>query len=360
MSTDESAGDKTEEPTERKRQDVRERGSVAKSQDLTTAAGVLAAAAAMSMCGSDVVSNLKELLRNSLSVPAWTDLDLPDVLRIAWTHAGLFVRCTGPWLAIMLVAGVIVNVAQVGLFLTPKSLQPDPQRINPVSGFGRVFSMQGIVRMLAALLKLIVCVLIASGFILSNLPKTLFSVETSVEAAAGLTGELAIALAFRLAIALVVLAVAEYGFQLWKFEQELKMTRQELRDEMRNMEGDPMIRQRRREAHRKLAQAKQLQDVRTADAIVTNPTHYAVAIKYDSKRMAAPIVVAKGVDGVAERIRHVAVQSRVPIIEKPDLARALYRDVKVGYPVPVELYEAVAEILAYVYRLSGRSRKSAG
>ncbi len=162
-------------------------------------------------------------------------------------------------------------------------------------------------------------------------------------------------LAFQLSAALVSLALLDFLYQRWKFEQDLRMTKQEVRDELKEMEGNPMMRQRRREAHRKVAQARELHQVRTADVVITNPTEIAVAIKYDPSKMAAPVVVAKGMGVIAASIRRIAIENRVPIIERKELARALYRTIKVGQPIPVEMYQVFVEIMAYVYKLTGRT-----
>ena len=173
------------------------------------------------------------------------------------------------------------------------------------------------------------------------------------------TGTWLVSLAFQMALGLVVLAGLDYGFQLWKFEQDIKMTKQEVRDELRHMEGDPQIRMRRREAHRKLVSARQVQQTKNADVVITNPTELAIAIKYDAAKMEAPIVIAKGKGALAARIRRVAAENGIPIVEKKPLAQALYRLVKVGQAIPTELYEGVAEILAYVYRLSRKQSRRA-
>lgn len=353
MAEDDS-GDKTEDPTERKRHDVREKGSVARSHDLTLACSVLAAASAVYSCGPGAFAETQQLMRGSFAAEPWTKLDVPDVVRVSWATGFAFAKIVLPWLSVMFLSAIVANLAQVGFFVTPNAIQPDLNRLNPISGFGRVFSLQSAVKLLGSMLKLAVFMTVTSGFLMSLIPQLLQTPESDFRQLCGLFGTSAVTLSFRLAIALVMLAVADYGFQLWKFEQDLKMTKQEIRDEFRNMEGDPQIRSRRREAHRKLINARQMNDVKRADAVVTNPTHYAVALRYDPATMAAPAVVAKGVDTIAEQIRRIAAEHRVPIIEKPALARALYRDVKVGQSVPVELYEAVAEILGYVYRLSGK------
>jgi len=196
-------------------------------------------------------------------------------------------------------------------------------------------------------------------FVKGRTPEFLHAIDLDILGFCRQLGNWLVALAFQLSLGLFVLAAFDYGFQLWKFEQDIKMTKQEVRDEMRHMEGDPHIRQKRREAHRKLANARQVQQAKNADVVITNPTEIAVAIKYDATKMEAPIVLAKGKDLLAARIRKVAAENGIPIVEKKPLAQALYRLVKVGQPIPVELYAGVAEILAYVYRLSKGARKSA-
>lgn len=352
-------GDKTELPTDRRRQEMRERGNVARSVDLNTAVSVLAAATALNFLGPDAVSSLIDLLRKCLTAPVWTDIDSKMIVGELVSIGILLVRGVGPLFALMLLSSVAINLAQVGFLVSTESLQPNLSRINPLEGFKRIFSMQGIVRLVGSAIKLIVLTAVVAGFISAQLPLFLRSADLETVQICRQTGESLISLSFQLALALGGLALLDYGFQWWKFEQDLKMTKEEVREEMRHMEGDPHIRQRRKEAHRKLTDARQLQQVKTADVVVTNPTEFAVALKYDAKKMAAPIVVAKGADAQAQRIRRVAAENGVPIVEKKPLARALYRDVKVGQPVPVELYEAVAEILAYVYRLNAKQRKRA-
>jgi len=176
---------------------------------------------------------------------------------------------------------------------------------------------------------------------------TLFYVEGAV-----------VKLAFQLSSALVFLALLDFLYQRWKLEQDLRMSKQEVRDELKEMEGDPVMRQRRREAHRKVAQARELRQVRTADVVITNPTEIAVALKYDPEKMAAPIVVAKGMGEIAASIRRIAAENRIPIIERKEVARSLYRTIKVGQPVPIEMYQVFVEIMAYVYHVTGRTPRS--
>lgn len=353
----EDTGDKTEQPTDRRRQQMRERGNVVRSVDLGVAAATLATTAGLAWLGPDFIDNLATLLKQQLSQPADHTIDLIGISRrIAGLTLSAIVIMTG-WFLMQVLTAIAINLAQVGFNASWEPVTPQWSRINPISGLSRLFSMQAVVRLAGSILKLVVLGLLTYGAIGSHLESALGETDIGVSRSAARLGGALIGLATSFSIALVVLAAFDYGFQYWKFEQDLLMTKQEVRDEYKEMEGDPLIRQQRREAHRKLAQSKQMNAVKTADALVTNPTQIAVAIKYDEKQMAAPVVVAKGMNDIAARMRQIAAEHQVPIIERKPLARALYRDVKVGRPVPEELYGAVAEILAYVYRLSGKDKR---
>jgi flagellar biosynthetic protein FlhB len=359
MAEDREGGDKTELPTDRRREEVRERGNVARSVDLAVAASIVAAAGVLYFFGGGIAASQVEILRTSLSAPAWTSLDLGKVSVEMWKLAGLTAAAVLPGLALVVVSAVAINAAQVGFFITTEPLSPNFERINPLAGFRRLLSLASSVRLAGSLLKLAVACAIVAGFVIGRLPEFLHSIDLDTAGFCRQLGNWLVAVSFQLSLGLFVLAVLDYGFQLWKFEQDIKMTKQQVRDELRHMEGDPQIRQKRREAHRKLSNARQVQQAKNADVVITNPTEIAVAIKYDSTKMDAPIVLAKGKDLLAARIRRVAAENGIPIVEKKPLAQALYRMVKVGQPIPVELYEGVAEILAYVYRLSKGKQKRA-
>ncbi|MBI3865637.1 MAG: EscU/YscU/HrcU family type III secretion system export apparatus switch protein [Planctomycetia bacterium] len=359
MAEDQDTGDKTELPTERRREEVRERGNVARSVDLNVAASVLTAAAVLNFFGGDVASSLHDVLHRSLSAPAWIELDTPRLMNELLTLSRPVASALLPGLALIMVSAVAVNSAQVGFVLTTEPLSPNFERINPLAGARRLLSLQSTVRMAGGLLKLVVSTAIVVGFIAARIPEFLHGVDTDTASFCRQLGGWLAALAFQMSLGLVGLAVLDYGFQLWRFEQDIKMTKQEIRDEMRHMEGDPHIRQRRRESHRKLVSARQVQQARNADVVITNPTELAIAIKYDPKKMDAPVVIAKGKDLLAAQIRRVAAEHGIPIIEKKPLAQALYRLVKVGQAIPADLYEGVAEILAYVYRLSNQRARRA-
>jgi len=351
-------GDKTELPTDRRRQEVREKGNVAKSVDLNAAALMIAAAMAMAFLGHSLVYTLADFLSASLRGPAWDRLDQGLLMKHLAGNGTLVLKALVPFLLMMAVAAIVANLAQVGFLISTEVLQPKFSRLNPLEGVKRIFSIQGLVKLAISVAKLVLFTSLAAWFIWTSLGQFLSFTGGDLAGSAAATGRALIGLAFLLSLSLLALALLDYGYQRWKFEQDLMMTKQEVREEMRQMEGDPMIRARRREAHRKLALSRQMQQVKEADVVVTNPTHIAVAIKYDAEKMAAPIVVAKGQGYLAERIRTLAAEHGVPIVEKKPLARALYQTVKVGHPVPTDLYEVVAEILAYVYRLKGKAPKN--
>lgn len=351
---EEQFGEKTEQPTDRRREQMRERGNVARSQDLVVAASVLAATMAMSFFGPDFFNGGAGLLHERLGATAWTTLDPHFVTK---EIAGLCLtagKLCGGWMLAMMVAAVLVNLAQVGFMIVTEPLMPQLSRINPLSGLQRIFSSEGAARLAGSVLKLTILSIVAYSCIRVLVGPSLLGTNQDAGRIAEQVGNNLIRLGAYLSLSLMAIAGLDYLYHWWKFEQDLKMTKQEIREEYKEMDGDPHIRQQRKEAHKKLVQSKQMNAVKTADAVVTNPTEIAVAIKYDESKMAAPIVVAKGMGELAARIRKLAAEHRVPIVERKPLARALYRDVKVGHPIPLDLYSAVAEILAYVYRLRGK------
>lgn len=352
MASDEF-GEKTEQPTDHRRTEAREKGNVARSQDLNAAGLMLTAALAISVFGLAVLNSLGKLIQASLGTVSVTGFDSTQVVKRFRSLAEYSMTAVGPFV-LMLVAGVIfVNFLQVGFMVTPEAIQPKLSRLNPIEGFKRIFSIRALVRLAGSLMKLLVVVAIAALLITSLLPTFLQLVGATPPFLLKSIHESVVTLAFQLAIALVALAILDFGFQKWKHEQDLRMTKQEVREEMKQMDGDPHMRQRRKEVHQKLAQAKELGQVKHADVVVTNPTHIAVALKYDPNTMPAPIVIAKGMGEIAVRIRTLAAEHRVPILERKEVARALYRNVKVGQQIPAEMYEVFVEIMAYVYRITG-------
>ncbi len=346
--------DKTEDPSDRRREETREQGNIPRSADLNAAFLAVAITGAFYFVGSDLSKSLAQMLRMALSQEPWDILHQDMLFTHILTLSGGVVTSVLPLFAVMVFSALAGGAMQAGFHITPTAIQPNWARLNPLSGIGRIFSLQGTMRVVGSILKLLILGTVAYSFLGSLWPQAMRTSQLEVSALASLTGESLMALSFQMALALTILAGLDYGYQYWQFEKNLKMTKQEIRDEMKMMEGDPHIRQRRKEAHKKLVDSRQMAAAKTADVMITNPTEIAVALKYDPAKMDAPIIVAKGVGLLAGRLRQIAAQNGIPIVEKKPLARALYYDVKVGHPVPIELYAAVAEIMAYVIRLKGK------
>jgi flagellar biosynthetic protein FlhB len=263
-------------------------------------------------------------------------------------------RALAPVLIGIVLIAIVVDVLQVGLVLNGKKIQPNLGALNPLKGVGRLFGkgrkpMNGVITGA----KLLLVGFVAYSAIHGRLPQIVMAQQLDFLQIFGLGSELVYAIGIRIGVVLLILAILDYAYQKYSMEQDLKMTKQEVKDEMRRMDGDPRVKQRRMQLARQMMKDQIKKDVPTADVIVTNPTHFAVALKYDADSMHAPRVVAKGHDYMALRIREIAIANGIPILERPPLARALYKLVEVGQEIPEQYYSAVAEIWAYVYELSG-------
>jgi flagellar biosynthetic protein FlhB len=348
-----SAEDKTEPPTPRKRREARAKGQVARSQDLTAAALLFAAFLTLRFVGPPLWTSLVALVAAALTPDSPTRLDeLPVfVSAITWELA----QRLGPYLLIIMVAGLLVLFAQVGPLLTFQPLIPSLNKINPLKGIQRLFSIRSIMLGTINFGKLAVVGLVAYLALTQEAAAIFFASTLGFFDVVRLGGTLMFELCMQLSAALLVLALLDFAWQRHKHERDLRMTKEEVKDEMRSMEGDPAVKRRRRQLQLQLAMQRLQKDVPAADVVVTNPTHLAVAIGYDAETMAAPKVVAKGADQVAIRIRQIAAQHGIPIVERKPLARALFEAVDVGQYIPERFYKAIAEILAYVYELTGRA-----
>lgn len=344
--------ERTEPASPRRREEARERGQVARSADLSSAVILLAAVLALQFLGRPLIGGLFASAASVLEGLALVDGDPATLLA---QFGGAFTAVLLgflPFVGIVLAAALAANLVQVGFLFTAKPLAPDLDRINPVSGLARLFSARGLLRLVAGLLKLALVGLVVFWTLWAERVRLVELSGRGFEPILGIAVDLMSVLSLRAAIALLVLALFEYGVQRWQYERDLRMSKQEVREELKRYEGDPRIRERRRAIQQQLALQRMLLGVPEATVVVTNPTHLAVAIRYE-KSMEAPVVVAKGAEQLARRIRESALDHAVPVVERKDLARSLYRTVDVGQSIPPGLYQAVAEILAYVYRLKG-------
>lgn len=344
-------GDKTEDPTPSRRKEAREEGNVARSQDLSASALLVALLIALWMLGSRLWEAMLGVATRSLG-ESLGQTTTADLSRLGMTTLSDVAYGILPLLGAVVVVAVVANVAQVGLLLTPKKLQPNPGVLDPIKGLKKLFFESKTYVMFGMnLAKLAVVGAVAWWAVESELPTIVGLAQLDMAVLLGAAARSVFAVAIKVAIVLLILSFLDFAYQKWKHEQDLKMTKQQVKEEMKKMEGDPHIKQRRRQMAMQRSMQRINQDVPGADVVVTNPTHFAVAIKYDDTTMHAPRVVAKGADALAMRIRELATANGVAIVERPPLARALYRTVEVGQEIPEDFYSAVAELLAYVYRL---------
>lgn len=354
----ENDADRTEQPTTKRLEEARKKGQVPRSIELTTAAVVLIAGAGLHYLGHGLGKSLAELMRAGLALTrdqALDDSQAISMFAASTLHAML---ACAPILGLTLVAALLAPLAIGGWNLSFGVLAPDFTRLSPMAGFGRMFSMRGVVELAKAFAKFILIALVAAVFLWFKRGELL---ELGSEAPAAAIGH-AITLSgqalLSLAGTLVLIAAIDVPWQLFQHMKQLRMTRQEVRDEMKESEGNPEIKGKIRQLQQEVARRRMMQEVPKADVVVTNPTHFAVALRYDDKRMRAPIVVAKGADAVAARIREVAGEHNIPIFEAPPLARALFRSVDLNREVPANLYVAVAQVLTYVYQV--RAARNSG
>jgi flagellar biosynthetic protein FlhB len=350
-------GEKTEPATPRRREEVRKKGQVAKSADLNSAIVLLSAMLALYFLMPVLLRMLTDLTRSYLENAATMRIDTalaPALLMKVILQSGAFFM---PFMLIIMAAAVLSNVAQVGFKLSGYPLTPRIEKINPMTGLKRRFSPRAFMELLKSILKLLLVGLIAYFTIRADFDKLVSLANVDVWGAWAFLGNICFTLGMRVAIAFLALGLIDYGFQRYQFEQDIKMTKEEVRQEIKDFEGDPQIRARIRRIRRQMAISRMMAEVPRAAVVVTNPTFLAIALQYETEKTAAPVVVAKGARLMAERIREIAAANRVPIVENAPLAQMLYKSVDVGGYIPEQLYRAVAEVLAYVYQIDRRSRE---
>ncbi|MFN0059546.1 MAG: flagellar biosynthesis protein FlhB [Planctomycetota bacterium] len=355
------SGEKTEPASQRKRQEAREQGQVARSADLNTAAVLIAAFATLYVTADWLVRSIAGLMRGSLGQVAEWRMTTDSVQLVGIEQSLALLRMCGPLALAVGVAALIVNFVQVGFRITTQPLNPDPKRLDPIRGLQRIWSKRGVARLLFSLVKIAIvgtvlylgCLRLLSS---SHSDNVLQYFTNELPNSILMSNETMFRLGMEACIALLVLAILDFSYQRWQHEHDLMMTKQEAREELRRMEGDPKLKDRRRRLGQRLALQRMMQDVPKADVVITNPTHFACALRYESANMRAPRLVAKGAGHVAQRIRELAILHDVPVVEEPPLARLIYTSTEVGEEIAPELYQQVAEVLAYVYRISGGKR----
>ncbi|HQW08925.1 MAG TPA: flagellar biosynthesis protein FlhB [Steroidobacteraceae bacterium] len=351
-----SAQERTERATPKRLEEARREGRVPRSQELTTSVVLLAAATALLFFGDGVGQSLAAAMREGLELTraeALDDSQLVPALSTALYHAGL--ACL-PVFGIVVLAVLAAPLTIGGWNVSGKPLVPDFQRLDPLAGFGRMFSMRGFVELAKALAKFALVAAVAALLLWRSAADLLALGGEATGTAIGHATQLVGTTLLALASVLLLIAAIDVPYQLWRHASELKMSREEVRQEAKESDGSPEVKGRIRQVQQAIARGRMLQDVPSADVIITNPTHYAVALRYDDKRARAPVVVAKGTELIAARIRAIAGEHGVAIVEAPPLARALYRSVDLGGEIPATLYAAVAQVLTHVYQLRAARR----
>ena len=358
MAENEDGTEKTESATPKRLEEARKRGEIPRSRDLSAAAVLMAGGVALSFLGQNVAGDLFGMMRSALSLSRDQALDPTHMLPALSSAAFDALSTCLPIYGLIMLAALLAPLMLGGWSFSTEALMPKFNRLNPLEGMKRMFSGRSIVELLKALGKFAIVAVVAV-YVLRNDMAALLGLGTEPPA-------IAIAHAIKLcgsglisvSAGLLLIAGIDVPYQLWQYAKQLKMTKEEVRREMKEMEGSPEMKGRIRQMQQEMARGRMMQDVPKADVIVTNPTHFAVALRYDERGMRAPIVVAKGADVIAARIREIAGENAVPIFEAPPLARMLYRNVDIGHEIPANLYVAVAQILSYIFQL--KASKQAG
>jgi flagellar biosynthetic protein FlhB len=351
---DDSFEEKTEAPTDKRRHESREKGTVAKSTEVNSVIVLLVGILLLKMFGPWLMQGMGGCMAEMFSSISNTNMDVARLTQIAMKSLALILRMILPIAGGILVAGVLANIIQVGFLVTMQPLIPNLNKINPITGMGRLFSANSSIEALKSILKLVIIGTVAYTTIRGEFNSILILANTSVGAILSFTLAAAYKIIIRIVLVLIILAILDYAWQRYSYEKKMKMSKQEVKEEHKQMEGDPKIKSRLRSMQREMARRRMMQQVPKATVVVTNPTYIAIALLYDPAVNDAPVVLAKGKRLIAQRIKQIARENGVPLVEDKPLARAMYDHAEVGFPIPAQFYTAVAEVMAYVYRLRNR------
>ena len=346
---DQGFAEKTEKPTPKKRQDTRKKGEVAKSRELPSVAVLMAGVSALAISGTYMSSRMRINMEKIFTSITLNDFNAVDAMALGREVVGSFFLTLAPFFAAVFLAAIFSNIVQVGFMVTGESIQPKLSKLSPIKGFSRLVSMQSLMEFFKSLLKL--AIVAGVGYV---------AITRELDGLSGLAGMEISSITFYIllttlkiclicALAMVFLVAVDYAFQKWQFEKRIMMSKQEIKEELKRSEGDPMVKARIKSIQMEMAKKRMMQDVPKADVVITNPTHFAVALSYDNS-MNAPTVLAKGAGEIAKKIKAIATEHDVPIVENKPLARSLYSLVDIGSEIPGDLYQGVAEVLAFIYK----------
>lgn len=354
-------GEKTEEPTAKKLEDARKEGQVAKSKEIGNAFGLLAMFILLkvyvgSLGGNmvDCFSGIYNQIPDAITMYGGK-IPVAAILVLLHTVILKMLLMLAPVFLIGVVVAVVCDVVQVKWKPTSKPLQPKFSKLNPISGFKRIFSANALIELLKSIAKIGIICYVVYSYMKDKIAGVFLLYDMSLNQAISLVGETAIDVGIRISAVYMVIAFLDYAYQKHKFKEDMKMTKQEVKDEYKNQEGDPQVKGKQKQRMQEASRRRMMQQLPEADVVITNPTHYAVAIKYDPDKYDAPYVIAKGEDFLAQKIKEIARENDVEIVENKPLARMLYANVDIGGLIPPELYQSVAEVLAFVYHLKGKA-----
>jgi len=355
-------GDKTEKATPKKRQEARKKGHVFQSREITSALLLLVIFTTLRIWGGSMYNELKVYTEKILTgyqrqnsfftIDGFSNLFIGIILTVFKMSAPIFI--------IALIASLAAGYAQVGFIFTTNTLAFKLSHINPLNGLKRMFSFRSLTELLKSIIKITIVCYMGYTFLKGQASNILDLMDMDIISVASYICNTLISLALRICIVLVLFGLLDYGYQWWQYEKELRMTKQEIKEEYKQTEGNPEIKSKIKQKQRQLSMRRMMHDVPKADVVITNPTHYAVALKYDTSISDAPVVLAKGQDYIALRIKDIAKENNVEIVENKPLARTLFETVDVGEAIPPELYQAVAEVLAFVYSLRNNTSGKGG
>ncbi|MFP4381247.1 MAG: flagellar biosynthesis protein FlhB [Candidatus Sumerlaeia bacterium] len=354
MADQDTGQEKSLEPTQRKIEKEKEKGNFVRSKEITTVAGFLAALLFLWLGQEYMIERVLRAGRFFLNFDPFLNLGPTTIGQFFVSALIYLIPIVLPLFLLVFVSGVAGETGQIGLRVLKDPFEPKWQKLNPAEGFKRIFSMKQLAEGLKSMLKMAIFGYMIYITVEDSMPKLITMTENTPAQGLRIMMDLGLKLGLRTCLLLLVLAGFDYWFQRWQYYKKLRMSHQEMKDEMKETMGDPVLKQRMRSIQMDIARKRMMQDVPDADVVLTNPTHYSVALKYDPEKSFAPVVVAKGQNYIAFRIRDIAEHHKVPIVENPPLAREIYKKVEVGKPIPAALFKAVAQILASIWHLSAK------
>lgn len=354
MPPNDSFQERTEKATPKRREEARKEGNVVRSMEVNSALVLLIGTLTLYFLGSWLISRIQYGMVTAIKESSKLTLSVESLENSATMAIRFLAEIVAPVTLIILLFGVASNVMQVGFLFTLKPLEPKLSKLNPIEGVKRLVSLRSIVELLKGILKVTIVGYFAYKLIKVDFDQYYSLMDSAVPSIMSITGKLMFKLVLKITLMLLILALFDYFYQKWEYERNMRMSKQDIKDEFKQAEGDPFVKRKIRIFQRQLLMNAMIKELPEADVVVTNPVHLAVALKYDSKTMRSPKVVAKGARKMAERIKKIAEQHNIPIVENKELAQALYKAIDVGMEIPEKFYQAVAEVLSYVYKLKNK------